>query len=101
MLDFAAEVSGRGIEMWVRYVLLPGITDSDHDCTALARFVLLHSSISVVDVLPYHELGKDKWAKLGLQYPLAHLKPYNMDDAQRFAAKLRSIIREGVVVQCN
>ena len=54
----------------IRYVLVPGITDSKADLLNLRKFINTLSNIEKVEVLPYHDNGKTKWYKLGLEYPL-------------------------------
>lgn len=71
-LDFARRLQRLGKKMWVRYVLVPGLTDGDEDISRLADFVAgLGSVVERVEVLPFHQLGMDKWQKLGMEYQLA------------------------------
>lgn len=67
---FALYVSERGIPIWIRYVLIPGYTDSDEDLEACASFIRMLKTVEKVEVLPYHTMGQYKWKKLGLEYPL-------------------------------
>lgn len=71
-LALAAYAAGRGVPLRIRYVLVPGLTDAHEDLLALGRFLApLSHAIERVEVLPYHTLGKFKYEKLGLSYPLA------------------------------
>ncbi|RAI45604.1 pyruvate formate-lyase-activating protein [Rhodoplanes roseus] len=71
-LDFARRMVRLGKPMWIRYVLVPGLTDDAADIARLADFLGdLGPLVHQVDVLPYHRLGTHKWAALGRAYPLA------------------------------
>lgn len=67
---FSKYVSGQGIPIWIRYVLLPGYTDSEEDLRQAADFISELSSVKKVEVLPYHSMGAYKWEKSGEIYPL-------------------------------
>lgn len=56
--------------VWLRYVLVPTLTDSQEDLTALKDFVSTLSNVERIDVLPYHTLGMFKWEELGIDYLL-------------------------------
>ena len=71
-LDFARRLQRLGKKMWIRYVLVPGLTDGDADIERLADFVAdLGPTVERVEVLPFHQLGADKWTQLGMDYALA------------------------------
>ncbi|WP_114395264.1 pyruvate formate-lyase-activating protein [Oleisolibacter albus] len=71
-LDFARRLVRLGKPMWIRYVLVPGLTDGRDDILRLADFVAdLGPLVERVEVLPFHNLGASKWARLGLTYTLA------------------------------
>ncbi|TDR80703.1 pyruvate formate-lyase-activating protein [Paludibacterium purpuratum] len=71
-LDFARRLQRLGKKMWIRYVLVPGLTDDDADIERLADFVAdLGPTVERVEVLPFHQLGSDKWKQLGMDYQLA------------------------------
>jgi len=70
-LRFARRLSDRSNRMWVRFVLVPGLTDSSENVDAVAAFIATLDGVERVEVLPFHQLGAGKWAELGLQYQLA------------------------------
>lgn len=71
-LDFAKRLVRLGKKMWIRYVLVPDITDNSVDILKLADFVIsLGPAVERVEVLPFHQMGAHKWESLGLDYPLA------------------------------
>ena len=70
-LDFARRLAERGDEVWIRFVLVPGLTDGAENVAGLARFAASLGNVGRVDVLPFHTLGAAKWEALGLRFPLA------------------------------
>jgi len=70
ILDCARYLSERGTPVWIRHVLVPGITDDDDQLRRLRAFIDTLSNVQKVEVLPYHTLGAYKWAELGMDYPL-------------------------------
>ncbi len=70
ILDCARYLSEIGKTVWIRHVLVPGITDNDEYLTELSAFLGGLSNIERIDVLPYHSLGTFKYEKLGLGYSL-------------------------------
>jgi len=69
-LDFAKYLSSINKSMWIRQVLVPGITDDKFDLVKTREFIDSLKTVEKVEVLPYHNLGKQKWIELGLEYPL-------------------------------
>ena len=70
ILDCARYLSDIGKPVWIRHVLVPGITDDEASLKRLRNFLCTLNNIERVDVLPYHTLGVFKYEKLGLAYPL-------------------------------
>src|SRR5699024_4689699 len=70
ILDFAHYLEEKQKTVWVRHVLIPGVTDQEEDLRQLADFIHSLSNVEKVEVLPYHRLGVYKWEELGLEYPL-------------------------------
>lgn len=70
-LATAESLRRREIPVWLRYVLVPGISDTPDDIFAWARHFASHSNVERVEILPYHTLGVHKYAAMGLPYRLA------------------------------
>ncbi len=70
ILDFAKYLEEKQVPVWVRHVLVPGLTDDENDLRALAAFIQTLDNVERVEILPYHKLGVYKWDALGLKYPL-------------------------------
>ncbi|PLS15995.1 pyruvate formate-lyase 1-activating enzyme [Bacillus sp. M6-12] len=75
ILTFAKYLSDKKIPVWIRHVLVPGITDDTLDLKRLGNFIQTLSNVEKVEVLPYHKLGVYKWEALGLEYPLKDMDP--------------------------
>lgn len=69
-LAFARYLSDNNIPIWIRQVIIHGITDDEEDLLALKEFISTLSNVKKVELIPYHELGKFKWENLGFNYEL-------------------------------
>ncbi|MDD3288676.1 MAG: pyruvate formate-lyase-activating protein [Alphaproteobacteria bacterium] len=74
-LDFAERLSIMGKPMWIRYVLVPNLTDDLALIDKLADFVSKLKSAERVEVLPFHKMGEQKWEALNLDYKLHDTQP--------------------------
>ena len=88
----ARYLSEKQIPVWIRHVVVPGITDDPNWLYQLGHFIGTLSNVKALDVLPYHDMGKTKYHELGIPYPLESLKPLSREDA--LAAK--KIILSGI-----
>jgi pyruvate formate lyase activating enzyme len=89
-LEFARRLAARRRPMWVRYVLVPGVTDDLEDIAQTAGFAAGLGNVERVDVLPFHQLGRYKWEKLGIPYTLAGVDPPPADLVDRVCEVFRS-----------
>ena len=89
-LAFARRLAERGRPTWLRYVLVPDLSDDLADIGQTAAFVAGLGNVSRVDVLPYHQMGRFKWAQLGLDYPLKDVEPPAGDLIARVVDAFRS-----------
>ena len=82
-LAFAKYLSDNNIPIWIRQVLIPGLTDNQKDLLKLKDFISSLKTVEKIELLPYHSNGKFKWEKLGLSYPLANVRSATSDDIKR------------------
>ena len=82
-LAFARYLSDNNIHMWIRQVLVPGYTDDELDLLKLKDFISSLNTVDKVEILPYHDMGRYKWEKLGLKYELDGVRVANDDDVKR------------------
>lgn len=82
-LEFARYLSKNNKDMWIRQVLIPGITDNEDDLKNLKNFISELNTVKKVEILPYHDLGKYKWQKLGCPYELEGVPSATSKDVNR------------------
>lgn len=70
ILEMARWLSDHGKEMWIRHVVVPGITDSEEELREMREFLATLKTVSRVELLPYHTMGRAKWESLGIPYKL-------------------------------
>jgi pyruvate formate lyase activating enzyme len=75
ILSFCNRLSRLKRPMWLRYVLVPGLTDIPEEMAAIAEFGASLGVVQRAEILPFHQLGQYKWDRLGLEYSLADTKP--------------------------
>ena len=73
--------------MWLRYVLVPGLTDIAEEMEAMADFGASLGVVERVEILPFHQMGRYKWERLGLDYKLEQTDPPTNEAVER-AAKI-------------
>ena len=89
-LDYARRLSTLKRPMWIRYVLVPGLTDGVDNVERVADFVGGLGGVERVEILRFHQMGRDKWHKLGLAYPLEDFEPPPPELAERVRGQFRS-----------
>jgi pyruvate formate lyase activating enzyme len=89
-LDYARRLSTLGRPMWVRFVLVPGLTDDYDNVGKVADVCAELKTLERVEILRFHQMGKDKWNKLGLEYTLAGIEPPTAELAERVRGQFRT-----------
>lgn len=90
-LDFAGRLAQRRKPIWLRYVLVPGLTDDKSDIDKLAAFAAGLGNVERVDVLPFHQMGRYKWEKLKLDYTLSDVRPPSRELVERVCEQFRAV----------
>ena len=70
ILAFARYLAQKEVPVWVRHVVVPGLTDSEAGWKALGTLLASLPNVRALDVLPYHTMGRSKYDALGIPYPL-------------------------------
>ena len=81
ILDFARLLDEKKVPVWIRHVIVPGITDDPALLTRLGAFLGTLSNVKALDVLPYHIMGVRKYEELDMDYPLKGLEPATKQQA--------------------
>ena len=92
ILEMAKYLSDNGKEMWIRHVLVPGITDDEEGLKKLKSFVDDLKTVSKVEILPYHTLGLEKWKNLKIDYRLEGVKTPTKEEVKK-AEELLGIVK--------
>lgn len=82
-LNFARFLSDNNIDIWIRQVIIPNITDDENDLIKLKEFINSLKTVKKVEFLKYHSMGKYKWHNLGLSYNLENTRDATSDDIER------------------
>ncbi|MFV0381493.1 MAG: pyruvate formate-lyase-activating protein [Breznakia sp.] len=69
--------------MWIRYVLVPGISDEEKDIVKLKTYLDSFSNITRVEVLPYHTMGISKYEQMNMKYPLSDVQSPTKDELEK------------------
>eukprot|EP00727_Mastigamoeba_balamuthi_P002443 m51a1_g12196 putative pyruvate formate lyase-activating protein (608) ;mRNA; f:36600-40020 len=96
MLRFAELTRELGVPLWLRWVLVPEATDLPRDIEWLIQFAKDFPNLECIDVLQFHQLGKVKWDKAGIAYPMADVPPCTRERATEFSDLLPSANLSGI-----
>ena len=92
ILQFARYLDEKLIPVWVRHVVVPGITDDETCLYRLGTMIGSLHNVKALDVLPYHDMGKIKYESLGMDYPLQDTPPLSKEAG----IKARKVILKGI-----
>ena len=92
ILAFARYLEQKRIPVWIRHVVVPGITDQESSLYQLGKYLGTLKNIKALDVLPYHDMGKVKYHEMGIPYALEEVPPM----APEKALEARKIILKGM-----
>ena len=91
VLAFAHRLASRKRPVWLRYVLVPGLTDDLDEIRKIADFAAGLGVVERVDILPFHQMGRFKWKQLGLKYELDDTEPPSVELVDRVAWQFRNV----------
>ena len=89
-LEFAQRLASLRRPIWLRYVLVPGLTDDIQDISQTARFAASLGNVERVDVLPFHQMGRYKWHRLKMDYTLESTEPPSNELVERVCSLFRA-----------
>ncbi len=79
ILAFAEYLNEKKVNMWIRHVIVPGVTDDDTYLFRLGYFIGQFTNLKALDALPYHTMGESKYEKLGMEYKLKGVPAMDKD----------------------
>lgn len=82
-LKLAKHLESRNIPVWLRHVLVPGITDSEDNLAKIGEFAASLNNVQRLELLPYHSIGVHKWESMGVDYELKDVRDADQDDVKR------------------
>jgi len=89
-LSFAERLAAMNKPVWVRFTLVPGLTDDPANVDAVAKFVAPMKNVEWVEVLPFHQLGAFKWKALGTEYTLDSTPPASPELVARVIGQFKA-----------
>ncbi|NLK00394.1 MAG: pyruvate formate lyase-activating protein [Clostridia bacterium] len=91
IINFSKYLEKIGKPIWIRHVVIPGITDSQDDIYGMANFIKEMDNVEKVELLPYNKFGVEKWKALGSEYPLEGIKPPSRELLKDIAGDYQSL----------
>jgi pyruvate formate lyase activating enzyme len=89
-LSFARRLAARKHPVWIRFVIVPGWTDNMEEVDRMAEFAASLANVERVDVLPFHQMGKFKWEKLGMDYKMRDAQPPSRETIEKALSRFRA-----------
>jgi pyruvate formate lyase activating enzyme len=89
-LELARRLAARRRPVWIRFVLVPGLTDDAEDMARSAEFAARLGNVERVEVLPFHQMGRYKWERLGMNYTLEGVEPPSAEAVEKACAVWRA-----------
>ncbi len=83
-LNFLEAMKRNNIKMWIRHVVVPGLTDEEIHLRSLKEFIDTIPNVEKVELLPYHMLGVNKYEGLGIKYPLEGIKAMDKELTKKY-----------------
>ena len=78
-LAFGRRLNDLGIETWLRFVQVPDLTDFDENIAPIVDYAASLTNVSRVEILPFHQMGRDKWHEIGMKYQLEDTQPPSLE----------------------
>lgn len=89
-IDFGNRLSENNVKTWVRFVLVPDLTDDYENIEQVAQIVSKWNNVERLEILPFHQLGKQKWVDSGKEYLLSNTKPPSKELIERVKKQFES-----------
>ena len=90
-LEFGRRLSRLGRKIWIRFVLVPGLTDNPQNVEQIAQYAAELGTVERIEVLPFHQLGRYKWKELAINYSLKDVQPPTNEMLERACEQFRAV----------
>jgi len=90
-LELARRLSHLGRKIWIRFVLVPGLTDDPKNIEQIAKFAVGLEVVDRIEVLPFHQMGRYKWRELAINYTLQDVEPPTSEMIERACEQFRAV----------
>jgi pyruvate formate lyase activating enzyme len=87
--EFARRLAARKHPVWIRFVVVPGWTDNMEEVDRMVEFAVNLGNVERVDVLPFHQMGRYKWEKLGMDYQMRDAQPPSRETIVEVLSRFR------------
>lgn len=91
VFEFARRLAAKEHPIWIRFVIVPGWTDNMNEIGRMADFAADLGNVQRVDVLPFHQMGRFKWEKLGMEYKMRDAEPPSAEMIEQALARFRAV----------
>lgn len=88
-LDFLSQAQKAGVPLWIRHVVVPGLTDDEEHIKKLGEYISTLQNVQKVELLPFHQLGANKYQGLGIKYPLEGVQPMDKELTKKLESMLK------------
>ncbi|WP_054952440.1 pyruvate formate-lyase-activating protein [Flaviflexus massiliensis] len=90
-IDFGDRLAKANKNVWIRFVVVPGWTDAPENIDAVAKIITRWPNVERLEVLPFHQMGRDKWETLGLNYQLDGVEPPGNESVDAIRQRFRDL----------
>lgn len=87
--NFLEAVKKAGVPLWIRHVVVPGLTDSQRHIESLGEYIRTIPHVERIELLPYHVMGVEKYHVMGIPYTLESIPPMGKEETERLQALIR------------
>ena len=89
--NFITELNNQNKPVWIRQVVVPGMMDTEEYLKSLKEYLKKINNVQRIDFLPYHNMGKEKYAKLGIKYPFDNIPSMDKEKCHELYLKFTKL----------
>lgn len=94
ILEFARYLDSKNIPVWIRHVVVPGLTDTEEENKKLGEFLAGFKNIEKIEALPYHSLARAKYKNMGMEYPMGDTPDCTKENAAMVKERIEKYIKD-------